>query len=121
MTNSFDNEQYVLYEGQAFGIEQSERFADWLRGLRDRRARSRILERVRRLADGNPGDVKSVGDGVHELRLHFGPGYRVYFIYRNDVVVLLLAGGDKGSQERDVAAAKHLAELERDAHQENGL
>ncbi len=76
---------------------------------------------MRRLAYGNPGDVKSVGDGVYELRLFFGPGYRIYFTYRGDELVLLLSGGDKDSQERDVAKAKQVAEMERDVLKDDNL
>lgn len=114
MTDDFDNHGFVLYEGQKFKVRQTEVFADWLDRLRDRHGRLRILARLRRLADGNPGDYKSVSDGVLELRMMFGPGYRAYFTYENDVVVLLLAGGDKSTQERDIELAKQLARQVRD-------
>ena len=104
----FDTSQNVLYKGQV-AILQTGQFRDWLNGLRDRRARLRIDDRLQRLASGNAGDTKSVGDGVQELRLHFGPGYRVYYIWRQDVLIILLNGGDKGSQARDIATAKMLA------------
>lgn len=103
-----DKPQTVLYEGQIIIVE-TEQFRDWLDGLRDRKARLRIDDRLRRLADGNAGDTKSVGDGVQELRLHFGPGYRVYYIWRDGVLIILLCGGDKSSQTRDIAKAKELA------------
>ncbi len=81
----------------------------WIDGLRDARGRARVLARVERLASGNPGDVRAVGEGVFELRIDHGPGYRVYFIRRGRAIVILLAGGDKGSQDRDIRLAKRLA------------
>jgi putative addiction module killer protein len=90
-------------------VRQTEIFARWLRGLADARARARIAARIDRLAHGNPGDVASVGEGVSELRIHFGPGYRVYFVARGRAVVVLLCGGDKASQPRDIKTAKQLA------------
>lgn len=90
-------------------IGQTELFRAWLDGLRDRKDRLRIDDRLKRLASGNAGDTKSVGDGVQELRLHFGPGYRVYYIWRDGVLIILLNGGDKSSQARDIAKAKQLA------------
>ena len=83
----------------------SERFAD----LRDRTAKVRIDIRIRRLSLGNPGDVQPVGEGVSELRVDHGPGYRVYFIQKVDVYIVLLAGGDKSTQEKDIRNAKALA------------
>lgn len=85
------------------------RFSDWLRGLRDGTARARIAARVQRLALGNPGDVRPVGGGVSELRVHHGPGYRVYFARHGAALVVLLCGGDKSSQDRDIADARALA------------
>ena len=105
---TIDKRRTVLYEGQ-YRLEQTAPFREWLLGLRDTAGRARILKRLRRMADGNLGDVKAVGDGVHELRMFFGPGYRVYFMHRGDDLILLLAGGDKDSQERDIAKAKELA------------
>jgi putative addiction module killer protein len=84
-------------------------FALWLDGLRDIRARARILARVERLAAGNPGDVKAVGEGVSELRIAYGPGYRVYFTMRGRTVIILLAGGDKTTQAADIKRALKLA------------
>ncbi|MBU4531033.1 MAG: type II toxin-antitoxin system RelE/ParE family toxin [Hoeflea sp.] len=84
-------------------------FDRWLRALRDRRAVSKILLRIERISDGNFGDHKGVGDGVQELRVDHGPGYRVYYVQRGSLVVVLLCGGDKSSQARDVATAKILA------------
>ncbi len=86
-------------------IRQTEEFASWLQALRDGRARARILIRMDRLALGNPGDVKPVGEGVSEMRIDYGPGYRIYFMQRGATLVVLLAGGDKSTQERDIKAA----------------
>jgi putative addiction module killer protein len=90
-------------------IRETEAFASWLKALRDGQARARIAVRVRRLAFGNPGDVKPVGEGISELRVHHGAGYRVYFVQRGDSLILLLCGGDKSTQDKDIAAAKQLA------------
>ncbi len=90
-------------------VRQTALYADWFRGLRDRAARARIDVRLRRLSLGNPGDVKAVGDGVSELRIDFGPGYRVYFVQRGELLIVLLAGGDKSTQNKDISAAKALA------------
>ncbi len=84
-------------------------FQDWLRRLKDIRALARIQIRIDRLALGNPGDWQHVGEGVREMRVDYGPGYRVYFTQRGQSVVLLLCGGDKSSQERDIAKARQLA------------
>jgi len=104
-----DSSKPVLYKGQGFSLEQSDDFVRWLKKLRDREGRLRILKRLRRLSDGQFGDCQPVGDGVHELRMFFGPGYRVYFAQQGDAVILLLAGGDKDSQAGDIARAKALA------------
>ena len=90
-------------------IRQTELFARWLAGLRDRRARMRITARIRRLSLGNFGDVKPVGGGISEMRVDYGPGYRVYFVQRGETLVILLAGGDKRTQGRDIARARELA------------
>ena len=96
-----------------YEVLQTSAYAAWFRSLRDRKVRGLIVRRVERLELGNFGDSKSLGDGVHELRLKFGPGYRVYFTHHGVRIVLLLCGGDKGSQSRDIARAKQLAlELE---------
>jgi putative addiction module killer protein len=86
------------------------RFAGWFAGLRDREARARITVRIRRLSLGNPGDVKAVGSGVSEMRIDYGPGYRLYFVRRGDTIVVLLCGGDKRTQDRDIARAIGLAQ-----------
>lgn len=90
-------------------IRQTEAYAKWFAKLRDRRARAKILARIRRLSLGNPGDVASVGEGVSEMRIHYGPGYRVYFVERGQTVVVVLAGGDKRTQNRDIRNALELA------------
>ncbi len=90
-------------------IRETETFSSWLTALRDDRARAKIAVRVRRLAFGNPGDVTPVGEGVSELRVHTGAGYRVYFVQRGALLILLLCGGDKSTQSKDIAAAKRLA------------
>ena len=84
-------------------------FDRWLRQLRDIRAKARIEARIRRLSLGNPVDVKPVGDGISELRIDYGPGYRVYFMAKGPIIVVLLCGGDKGSQSRDIELAKSIA------------
>ena len=96
-----------------YEVQQTSVFTEWHKSLRDRRARGLIVSRLFRLAAGNFGDAKSVGDGVHELRIAFGPGYRAYFTRRGERIILLLCGGDKGSQARDIDRAKRMAaELE---------
>jgi len=90
-------------------VRKTAAFSDWMANLRDQRARARIAARIDRLAFGNPGDVASVGEGVSELRIHSGPGYRVYFVRRGETPVVLLCGGDKSTQTRDIKIAKRLA------------
>lgn len=90
-------------------VRQTEVFAGWLFGLRDIRARARIQARIDRLESGNVGDAKPVGQGVSEMRIDYGPGYRVYFVKRGAELVILLAGGDKSSQSRDISKALSLA------------
>ena len=89
---------------------QSEAFAQWLAALRDELAVKRIKQRIARVQIGLVGDAKSVGDGLNELRVDHGPGYRVYFVRRGDTLVILLCGGDKGSQSRDISRAKAIAQ-----------
>jgi putative addiction module killer protein len=108
MNDPIDKFKGVLYKGQSVQILQTPDFRDWLQMLRDRKARLRIGERIDRLVAGNFGDTKSVGDGVQELRMRFGPGYRIYYIWQRDVLIILLNGGDKDSQVRDIAKAKRL-------------
>lgn len=90
-------------------IRRTPAFAKWIDGLRDARAKARIALRIDRLALGNPGDVKPVGGGVSELRIDHGPGYRVYFVRRGETLIVLLCGGDKTSQDSDIARAKAIA------------
>ena len=90
-------------------VRQTAVFASWLAQLRDINARARILVRIRRLELGNPGDVKAIGETVSELRIPYGPGYRVYFTRQGQEIVILLCGGDKSSQSRDIAMAKQMA------------
>jgi len=90
-------------------VYKTEEFARWFKKLRDRQAKARIQARIDRLEQGYFGDVESVGDGVNELRLFYGPGYRLYFTQRSSVIVILLTGGDKSSQRNDIAKAKELA------------
>ena len=92
-----------------FEIRKTEVYVKWLDSLRDVRARARVLVRVERLAAGNPGDVRPVGEGVSELRIDYGPGYRVYFKKQGCTIVVLLAGGDKRTQSQDVKTALRLA------------
>jgi putative addiction module killer protein len=90
-------------------VRQTESYERWFAKLRDRQARARIDTRIRRLSLGNPGDVAPVGEGVSELRVDYGPGYRIYFVRRGETVVILLAGGDKRTQARDIRTALDLA------------
>jgi putative addiction module killer protein len=90
-------------------LRRTDEFARWLRGLRDLRAKAIVQARVERLISGNPGDVRPVGAGVSELRINFGPGYRVYFQQRGAVLIILLAGGDKSTQPTDIRTAIDLA------------
>jgi len=99
------------YNQGTIEIRQTEHYARWFASLRDRTARARIDIRIRRLSLGNFGDVKPVGAGVSELRIDHGPGYRIYFVQRSTQFVVLLAGGDKGSQARDIATAHELAKM----------
>ena len=91
-------------------IRQTEVYARWFDRLRDRQAKVRIDNRIRRMSLGNPGDVRPVGEGVSEIRIDYGPGYRVYFVQSGKALVVLLAGGDKDSQERDIRSALELAQ-----------
>ena len=91
-------------------IIKSVTFESWLVGLKDRQARLRVISRIERLSAGNPGDVKPVGAGISELRLDHGPGYRVYFMQRGALVIVLLAGGDKRTQDADIKLAIKIAQ-----------
>jgi putative addiction module killer protein len=91
-------------------VRQTEQYRRWFAKLRDHEARARIDIRIRRVSLGNPGDVKAVGEGVSELRIDYGPGYRVYYVQHADAVLILLCGGDKQSQDKDINTAKLLAQ-----------
>lgn len=90
-------------------VRQTDIFAKWFNSLRDRKAKARVQARIDRIEIGNFGDVSPIGEGVSELRIHYGPGYRVYFVQRGSVVVILLSGGDKSSQNADIKRAKEIA------------
>ena len=90
-------------------VVKSATFDRWLRKLKDRRAAARVLIRIDRLAAGNPGDVKPVGEGISELRIAYGPGYRVYYLQEGQRLIVLLCGGDKSSQQKDIDEAKRIA------------
>jgi len=90
-------------------IRKTDLFAQWLDDLRDIQARARVQVRIERLASGNPGDIEPVGEGVSELRINYGPGYRVYFKQRGRELIILLAGGDKKTQASDIKTALRLA------------
>ena len=92
-----------------FEVRQTETFSKWILKLRDVRARARIQARIDRIELGNAGDVKPVGEGVSEMRIDYGPGYRVYFIQKGSELIILLAGGDKRSQSRDIQNALNMA------------
>lgn len=92
-----------------FEIHQTGTFTDWFDRLRDIRAQARITARLRRLSAGHLGDVRPVGGSISELRINYGPGYRIYFIRKGNAIILLLCGGDKSSQDKDIQRAKELA------------
>lgn len=121
MTDDLADHPFVLYNGRVNEVRQTAEFHDWLASLHDLRGRARILDRLLRVADGNFGDTKPVGDGVSELRMPFGPGYRVYFKRAEQAVILLLAGGDKSSQRRDIAKAIDLARREKNGAKDDDL
>lgn len=112
--SGIDKIKIVSYKGQAFELAATQEFHRWLDSLPDRRASAKINDRLLRAADGNFGDVKSAGSGISEMRIDYGPGYRVYFFRRGKQLIVLLCGGDKKSQKSDIAQAKQLkAEIER--------
>ncbi len=92
-----------------YSIIETEAFSDWLNGLKDTGTRVRLIKRLQRAGLGNLGDVKPVGEGVYEMREFFGPGWRMYYMQRGDVLLLMLGGGDKSSQQRDIERAIQLA------------
>ena len=91
-------------------VRQTEEFSGWLHRLRDANAVARIVGRIRRMEMGNPGDTRSVGQGILEMRIDYGPGYRIYYVHRGAKIVILLCGGDKRTQRRDIKRAQRLAE-----------
>ena len=91
-------------------VRQTEKFSGWLHRLRDANAVARIVGRIRRMEMGNPGDTRSVGQGILEMRVDYGPGFRIYYVHRGAHVVILLCGGDKRTQRRDIKRAEKLAE-----------
>ncbi len=92
-----------------FIVEQTEDFADWLDNIKDKMTRARLVRRLQKAEHGNLGDVAPVGDGVSEMREHFGPGWRMYFVQRGEVLIVMLGGGDKSTQHTDIATAKKIA------------
>ncbi len=92
-----------------FTLHETETFSSWMEGLRDNRAKARIAQRLDRLARGNPGDAEPVGDGISELRIDYGPGYRVYYCRLGTTLYILLCGGSKSTQKKDIKTAKQLA------------
>jgi putative addiction module killer protein len=92
-----------------FEVQKTDEFDEWLSGLADHKAQAKIVSRIERLGLGNPGDVKPVGEGVSEMRVPHGPGYRVYFKQTGKIVILLLCGGDKSNQDKDIRRAKQMA------------
>lgn len=109
-SDNLDSSKAVLYKGQAFQLAETDEFHHWLGSLADRRAKARIIDRIKRASNGNFGDAKAVGSGVSEMRIDYGPGYRVYFFRRGKELVILLCGGDKKSQKADIAQAVRMKE-----------
>jgi putative addiction module killer protein len=99
------------YTAPVIEIRETQEFSTWMESLRDARARTRVQVRILRLRYGNPGDVKPVGEGVSEMRIDYGPGYRVYFVKRGALLVILLAGGAKPTQDKDIKTALKLARM----------
>ena len=89
-------------------VEKTEEFAKWIKDLRDSQARFRIYQRIKRLANGNPGDVEPVGQGISEMRIHYGPGYRIYYKDTGKEIIILLCGGVKSTQSKDIEKAKEI-------------
>ncbi len=110
MAKNLDIPSNVLHIGQAFSLEETIEFAKWLAGLRDRKAKTMIADRIKRAANGNFGTIRSVQGGVFEMKIDHGPGYRVYYFRRGKELVILLCGGDKRTQNADIAHAKQLKE-----------
>lgn len=114
LAQHLDSSSPVLYKGQVFQLAETDAFRRWLGSLADRRAMARIVDRLKRASNGNFGDVKPAGSGVSEMRIDYGPGYRVYFFRRGKELVILLCGGDKKTQKADIAQAVRMkGEIER--------
>lgn len=109
MITAVDMSLFVNYNSHMIEVRKTATFTKWFKSLKDRRAKARIQVRIDRLEMGHFGDVKPVGEGVSELRIFYGPGYRVYFVQKGAVVVILLSGGEKSSQQADIAKAKEIA------------
>ena len=101
--------QYVSYKIHVFEVQKTDEFNNWLSALADQRAVAKIVSRIERLGLGNAGDVKLVGDGISEMRLTYGPGYRIYYKQTGRTIVLILCGGDKSTQDSDIKRAKQIA------------
>jgi len=115
-----DKPYVITYTEPRREIIRSGEFDNWLHKLRDSRARFRIIKRIERLAEGNPGDVEPAGGGVSEMRIHYGPGYRVYYKDTGREIIILLCGGDKTTQQEDIVQAKEIALLyEEELNREN--
>lgn len=93
----------------AYTVRRLEAFSDWLKGLKDGLVRQRLIKRLRKVQLGNLGDVEAVGEGVYEMREHFGPGWRMYYVLRGDTLIVMLGGGDKSTQQADITRAIKLA------------
>ena len=113
MKAEVDKSRAVLYKGHVFQLAETDDFHRWLGSLSDRRAMARIVDRLKRASNGNFGDVKPAGSGVSEMRIDYGPGYRVYFFRRGKELIVLLCGGDKKTQKMDIAEALRMEEIER--------
>lgn len=110
MSHSASEPPGVGYSRHMVEVVRTDEFATWLEKLKDLSGKGRILRRLDRLAQGNPGDVRPIGKGLSELRLNVGPGYRVYYLQDGNTLILLLCGGDKSTQQKDIARAHELAE-----------
>lgn len=110
MDKNIDSIQNVLHKGQVFALEETLEFSGWLGSLKDRVAKVKIADRIKRAGNGNFGTVRSVQGGVFEMKIDHGPGYRVYYFQRGKQLVILLCGGDKRTQDADIAHAKLLKE-----------
>jgi putative addiction module killer protein len=107
---NLDSSRNVLHKGHSFSLEETLEFAKWLASLRDRKAKTMIADRIKRAANGNFGTFRSVQSGVFEMKIDHGPGYRLYYFRRGKQLVILLCGGDKRTQQADIAQAKRLKE-----------